>query len=169
MPLRRKIETMKAAVIRKYGGPNELKFEDLPDPVLASAEVLVKTCATSINPIDLKMRSGVLRDFFPGTFPAVLGVDVSGTVAAVSADVKSFSIGDRVFTNARKAYATLCLVKAEELAKVPDGMDLASAAALPTVTTTEHSWPTWRLALARRRRYWSWVQSETSVVPPYTG
>jgi NADPH:quinone reductase-like Zn-dependent oxidoreductase len=127
---------MKAAVIHRYGPPEELKHEDFPDPVLGPAEVLIKTCATSINPIDWKMRSGAVKDFFPLSFPAVLGVDISGTVSAISAGVKSFSIGDEVFAQASKAYATLCAVKADDLVRVPPGMDPASAAALPTVTTT---------------------------------
>ncbi|HEV3277810.1 MAG TPA: alcohol dehydrogenase catalytic domain-containing protein [Terriglobia bacterium] len=127
---------MKAVVIRKYGGPDELKFEDVPDPVVGPGEVPVKTYAASINPIDLKMRSGAVKDYFPVSFPGILGLDVSGTVSAVGAGVQSFTIGDKVFGHAPKAYATLCAVKADELAKVPDGMDLAKAAALPTVTTT---------------------------------
>jgi NADPH:quinone reductase-like Zn-dependent oxidoreductase len=127
---------MKAAVIHRYGSPEELKFEDVPDPVLGPGEVLVKTYAASINPIDLKMRSGAVKDYFPVSFPGILGLDVSGTVSTVGAGVKSFSIGDKVFGHAPKAYATLCAVKADDLAKVPAGMDLASAAALPTVTTT---------------------------------
>jgi NADPH:quinone reductase-like Zn-dependent oxidoreductase len=71
---------MKAAVIHKYGGPQELKLEDFPDPVLGSGEVLVNISAASINPIDLKMRSGAVKDYFPVAFPGILGLDVSGTV-----------------------------------------------------------------------------------------
>jgi NADPH:quinone reductase-like Zn-dependent oxidoreductase len=127
---------MKAAVIRKYGGPEELKFEDLPDSVLGPGEVLVTTSAASINPIDLKLRSGAVKEFFPLSFPAILGLDLAGTVSALGAGVKTFAIGDQVFAHAPNAYATLCAVKADDLAKVPAGMDLASAAALPTVTTT---------------------------------
>jgi NADPH:quinone reductase-like Zn-dependent oxidoreductase len=129
-------ETMKAVVLHQYGGPDELKFEDFPDPVLAEGEVLVKTTATSINPIDLKMRSGAVKAYFPVAFPAILGMDVSGTVLAVGAGVNSFAAGDKVFAHAAKTYANLCAVKASALAKLPDGLDLASAAALPTVTTT---------------------------------
>lgn len=127
---------MKAVVIRKYGGPDELKFEDFPDPVLAPSEVLVETFATSINPFDIKIRSGAVKDWVPVEFPAILGLDVSGTVTAVGTSVKSFAVGDKVFAQAMKCYATLCAVKADELAKLPSGMDLASAAAIPTVTNT---------------------------------
>jgi NADPH:quinone reductase-like Zn-dependent oxidoreductase len=127
---------MKAIVIRKYGGPEELKFEDFPDPVLAPGEVLVKTFAASINPFDMKIRSGAVKDWVPLEFPAILGLDVSGTVTAVGAGVTSFTVGDKVFAQAMKCYATLCGVKADELAKLPAGMDLAAAAAIPTVANT---------------------------------
>jgi NADPH:quinone reductase-like Zn-dependent oxidoreductase len=127
---------MKATVIRTYGGPEELKFEDFPDPMVGPGEVLVKTCAASINPIDLKIRSGAVKDSFPVAFPAILGLDVSGTVAAVGSAVKSLAIGDTVFAHAPKTYATLCTVNEGALAKVPDGLDIAAASALPTVTMT---------------------------------
>jgi NADPH:quinone reductase-like Zn-dependent oxidoreductase len=127
---------MKAVVIRKYGGPEELKFEDFPDPELAPGEVLVKTFAASINPFDVKIRSGAVQDWVPLEFPAILGLDVSGTVTAVGAGVKSFTVGDKVFAQAMRCYATLCAVKADELAKLPAGMDLGPAAAIPTVTNT---------------------------------
>jgi NADPH:quinone reductase-like Zn-dependent oxidoreductase len=127
---------MKAVVIRKYGGPEELKFEDFPDPVLAPGEVLVKTFAASINPFDIKIRSGAVKDWVPLEFPAILGLDVSGTVAAVAGGVTSFTVGDKVLAQAMKCYATLCAVKADELAKLPAEMDLATAAAIPTVTNT---------------------------------
>jgi NADPH:quinone reductase-like Zn-dependent oxidoreductase len=55
---------MKASLIHNYGGPDELKFEDFPDPILGPGEVLVKTTATSINPIDLKIRSGAVKHLF---------------------------------------------------------------------------------------------------------
>jgi NADPH:quinone reductase-like Zn-dependent oxidoreductase len=127
---------MNAVVIRKYGGPEELRYEDFPDPVLAPGDVLVKTFATSINPFDIKIRSGAVKDWAPIEFPAILGLDVSGTVTAVGAGVQSFMVGDKVFAQAMKCYATLCTVKADELAKLPAGMDLAPAAAIPTVINT---------------------------------
>ena len=127
---------MKAVVIHKYGGPEELKFEDFPDPVLSDGEVLVKTFATSINPFDIKIRSGAVKDWVPLQFPAILGLDISGTVTAVGAGVKSFALGDKVFAQAMRSNATLCVVKADQVAKLPAGMDLAIAAAIPTVTNT---------------------------------
>src|SRR5215469_2333487 len=127
---------MKAVVIRAYGGPDVLKLEERPDPVIGPGHLLVRVAATSVNPFDLKLRSGQMKEFFPLTFPAILGVDVAGIVEAVGAGVQNFVPGDKVFTNATSTYAALCLVKAADLAKIPDGMQAVEVAALPTVTTT---------------------------------
>jgi NADPH:quinone reductase-like Zn-dependent oxidoreductase len=123
-------------VIHAYGSPDELKFEDVPDPSPGPGEVLIRTAATSINPLDVKMRSGEVKEYFPVSFPAILGWDVSGTVEKVGPDVKTFSKGDKVFAQTAQADAAMCVVKVADLARVPDGMDLVSVAALPTVTTT---------------------------------
>jgi NADPH:quinone reductase-like Zn-dependent oxidoreductase len=127
---------MKAVVLHKYGHPSELKYEDAPDPAPGEGEVLVRVAAASINPIDWKMRSGEARERFPVEFPCILGRDVSGTVRAVGAGVTEFAPGDRVFALAWHTYAELCVVKASDLAKVPDGIDLVRAAALPLVALT---------------------------------
>src|ERR1700747_3169203 len=78
---------MKAAVIHEYGSPDELKFEDMPDPSPGPGEVLIGTAATSINPLDVKMRSGAVKEYFPVSFPAILGWVVSGTVEKVGPGV----------------------------------------------------------------------------------
>jgi NADPH:quinone reductase-like Zn-dependent oxidoreductase len=127
---------MKAAVIHSYGGPDVLKFEDVPDPAPGKGEVLVKTVATSVNPFDFKLRSGAMKDFIPITFPAVLGVDVSGVVSAVGTGVTKFKPGDKVFAHASQTYASLCVVKETDLAHIPNGLQVDTAAALPTVTLT---------------------------------
>src|SRR6202030_1307710 len=127
---------MKAAVIHAYGSPDELKFEDMPDPSPGTGEVLIRTAATSINPLDLKIRSGALKEYFPVSLPAILGWDVSGTVEKAGPGVKDFAKGDKVFAQTAHSDATMCVVKVADLARVPDGMDLVSVAALPTVTTT---------------------------------
>jgi NADPH:quinone reductase-like Zn-dependent oxidoreductase len=127
---------MKAVVIYAYGGPEQLKFEERPDPTPGPSEVLVTVVATSVNPFDLKIRSGSVKYRVPLTFPAILGLDVAGVVAAVGPGVKNFSAGERVFGQAMQTYATQCVVKAADLAKIPDSMDTQDVAALPTVTTT---------------------------------
>src|SRR5260221_8503596 len=127
---------MKAILVSQYGGPEVMKFGDCPDPSPGPAEVLVRVAATSINPFDMKRRSGEAKAFAPISFPGILGVDVAGTVISCGPDVKGFSAGDRVFGMADQTYAELCVVKAESLAKIPTGLDLVEAAALPLVTTT---------------------------------
>ena len=127
---------MKAILVSQYGGPEVMQFGDCPDPSPGKGEVLVRVAATSINPFDMKRRSGEAKAFAPITFPGVLGVDVAGTVVNCGPDVQGFSVGDRVFGMADQTYAELCVVKAESLAKIPAGLDLVEAAALPLVTTT---------------------------------
>jgi NADPH:quinone reductase-like Zn-dependent oxidoreductase len=127
---------MKAIVIHGYGGPDVLRYEDYPDPVPGVGEVLVRVAASSVNPFDFKIRSGSLKDFFSLTFPAILGLDVSGTVESVGPGVTTFARGDKVFAHASQTYAALCVVKATDLAKIPEGADVIDIAALPTVTTT---------------------------------
>src|ERR1700684_1135313 len=127
---------MKAIVVHQYGGPEVLKFEDYPDPVPGPGEVLVRVAAASVNPIDYKRRAGLTKDFYPMKFPGLIGVDMSGTVVKIGPGVEGFSVGDQVFAMADNTYAELCVVKAAVLAKVPKGLDLIQAAALPLVTTT---------------------------------
>ncbi len=127
---------MKAIVVHEYGGPEVLKFEEYPDPVAGQGEVLVRVAAASVNPIDYKRRAGLTKDFYPLQFPGLIGVDMAGTVVKVGPGVKDFSAGDRVFAMADNTYAELCVVKAAVLGKVPEGLDLIQAAALPLVTVT---------------------------------
>src|SRR5271170_429675 len=127
---------MKAVVVHQYGGPEVLKFEDYPDPVAGPGQVLVRVAAASVNPIDYKRRAGLTKDFYPLHFPSLIGVDMAGTVIKIGPGVEGFSVGDRVFAMADNTYAELCVVNAAVLAKVPDGLDLVQAAALPLVTTT---------------------------------
>jgi NADPH:quinone reductase-like Zn-dependent oxidoreductase len=127
---------MKAIVVHEYGGPEVLKFEDYPDPVAGPGEVLVRVAAASVNPIDYKRRAGLTKAFYPMQFPGLIGVDMSGTVVKVGPGVEAFMTGDRVFAMADNTYAELCVVKADVLADIPEGLDLIEAAALPLVTVT---------------------------------
>ena len=127
---------MKAIVVHKYGGPEVLKFEDYPDPVPGAGEVLVRVAAASVNPLDYKRRAGLTDDYYPIHFPGLIGVDMAGTVVKIGPEVEGFSVGDQVFSMADNTYAELCVVSAAILAKVPKGLDLIQAAALPLVTIT---------------------------------
>jgi NADPH:quinone reductase-like Zn-dependent oxidoreductase len=127
---------MKAIVLHEFGGPSKLKYEDVDDPVAGEGEVLVRLTASSVNPIDYKLRSGAMQAYQPLELPTILGRDISGIVREVGAEVSGFAPGDRVMALGNKAYAELVLVKAEDLAHVPEKLDLVEAAALPLVTIT---------------------------------
>ena len=127
---------MKAIVVHKYGGPEVLKFEDYPDPAPGAGEVLVRVAAASVNPLDYKRRAGLTDDYYPIHFPGLIGVDMAGTVVKIGPEVEGFSVGDQVFSMADNTYAELCVVSAAILVKVPKGLDLIQAAALPLVTIT---------------------------------
>jgi NADPH:quinone reductase-like Zn-dependent oxidoreductase len=128
---------MKAVVLHEYGGPEKLKFEDdVPDPQVSGDTVLIAAAATSVNPIDWKVRSGARQKDFPLTFPAILGRDVSGVVRAVGANVKHFTPGDRVLALSNATYAELVAVSDSNVTHLPDGVDLIDAAAIPLIALT---------------------------------
>jgi len=127
---------MKAIVVHQYGGPDVLKFEDYPDPVPGPGGVLVRVAAASVSPIDYKRRAGLTKDFYPMHFPGLIGVDMAGTVVTMGPGVEGFSVGDQVFAMADNTYAELCVINAAVLAKIPRGLDLIRAAALPLATVT---------------------------------
>jgi NADPH:quinone reductase-like Zn-dependent oxidoreductase len=89
-----------------------------------------------VNPIDYKRRAGLTKDFYPLKFPGLIGVDLAGTVVKIGPGAEGFSVGDQVFAMADNTYAEFCVVNAAILAKVPKGLDLIEAAALPLATTT---------------------------------
>jgi NADPH:quinone reductase-like Zn-dependent oxidoreductase len=128
---------MKAVRIHEYGGPETLKYEtDVPEPTLAADTVLIEASATSVNPIDWKIRSGARQKDFPIHFPAILGKDVSGVVRAVGSDIRNFMPGDRVLGMADATYAQFVSVQGALLTHLPDGLDLIDAAAIPLVSLT---------------------------------
>jgi NADPH:quinone reductase-like Zn-dependent oxidoreductase len=128
---------MKAVRIYEYGGPENLKFEaDVPEPTPTADSVLVAAAAASVNPIDWKIRSGARQKDFPLTMPAILGYDVSGVVRTVGSNVRTFKPGDRVLAFAEATYAEFVVVQGSILTHLPDGLNLADAAAIPLVVLT---------------------------------
>jgi NADPH:quinone reductase-like Zn-dependent oxidoreductase len=128
---------MKAVVLHEYGGPEKLKFEDnVPEPHVSGGTVLIAAAAASVNPIDWKVRSGKRQKDVPLSFPAILGRDVSGIVRAVGANVKHFKIGDRVLALSYATYAEFVAVDDSDVTHLPDGVDLADAAAIPLISLT---------------------------------
>ena len=128
---------MRAVRIYEYGGPDVLQYEDdAPEPTLAPDMVLIDSVATSVNPIDWKIRSGARKNDFPVSFPAILGKDVSGVVRAVGSNIRTFKPGDHVIAMADATYAQFVAVPGEIVTHLPDGVDPIDAAALPLVALT---------------------------------
>jgi len=127
---------LKAIVLHAYGGPEELHYEETELPAFGDNEVLVRIKATSINPVDLKIRSGAAKARMPVEFPAILGRDLAGEVADFGRNVTGFPKGMRVMALANGTYAEYTVAKADVLAPIPDALDFQRAAALPLVVTT---------------------------------
>jgi NADPH:quinone reductase-like Zn-dependent oxidoreductase len=128
---------MKAVVLEEYGGPEKLKFEgNVADPQVSGNTVLIAAAAASVNPIDWKMRSGARKKDFPLSLPAILGRDVSGIVRAVGPEVKHFKLGDRVLALSNATYAELVAVKDSDVTHLPEGLEIADAAAIPLISLT---------------------------------
>jgi NADPH:quinone reductase-like Zn-dependent oxidoreductase len=131
---------MKAAFIRSFGPPEVLEVGDLEDvQPRSSSESLVQVAYASVNPVDTKTRQGNHRFILGKKFPRVLGYDISGTVMK-SSDNSSFRPGDRVCGRVDNkdggAYASLARCGNEVLVKVPENVDLGSAAAVPLAGCT---------------------------------
>jgi NADPH:quinone reductase-like Zn-dependent oxidoreductase len=127
---------MKAVLLYRYGGADELRYEETDQPEYGDNEVLVRVRATSINPVDYKIRSGAAKARMPVDFPAILGRDLAGEVVEAGRAVTGFSKGMRVMALANGTYAEFTVAKADVLSPIPDAMDFQHAAALPLVMTT---------------------------------
>lgn len=119
----------KAIRIHSHGGPDVLKWEDVPTPEPGPAEALVQHTAVGLNYIDVYFRTGLYK--IP-SMPAIIGMEGAGVVRAVGADVKSVAVGDRVAyaTAPIGAYATTRVIAADRLVKLPDGIEDHAAAAM---------------------------------------
>lgn len=128
---------MKAVVLYEYGSVNNLQFEDdRREPPYGPNEVRVRVHATSINPVDWKIRSGSARSRLPVEFPAILGRDLAGEVVDCGREVHGLQKGMRVMALANGTYAEFTTVRADVLAPIPDALSYEQAAALPLVLTT---------------------------------
>jgi NADPH:quinone reductase-like Zn-dependent oxidoreductase len=127
---------MKAAILHEYGDADRLRYEDTEVPPYGDNEVLVRVRATSINPVDYKIRSGAAKARMPVEFPAILGRDLSGEVVESGGRVTGFPKGMRVMALANGTYAEYTVAKADVLAPIPEKLSFEQAAALPLVTTT---------------------------------
>ena len=133
---------MKAVVLHRFGGPEVLALEHLPEPVLGPDYVLIAASAAGVNPVDWKIREGYLVGRFPHHTPLIPGWDVAGVVTAVGPAATGFAVGDEVMAYARKdtiehgTYAELVCVVDRAVARKPATLSFAQAAALPLAGLT---------------------------------
>lgn len=138
--------TMKAVRLHEHGGPEVLRYEEVPIPEPGPGEVLIRVHAVGVNPPDWYLRGGLTE--MPGekgarvALPVIPGTDVSGVVEAVAPDVDGFAAGDEVFGMLRfpsfegSAYAEYVAAPASDLAHKPAGVDHVHAAAVPMAGLT---------------------------------
>ena len=124
---------MRAIIADRPGAPGVV--HDVEVPIIQPDEVLIRVHAASVNPIDWKRRDGA---YGKSGFPMILGQDYAGIVQVVGDEVRQFAQGDRVFgVTPRGAYAEFVAAKVPgPIAKIPEGLDDAKAAALPTAGLT---------------------------------
>jgi len=124
-------------VLREHGAPEVLNAEDIPEPTLRDTDVLVQVHASSVNPVDTKVRA---RASVPREYPLVLGYDVSGTVVRCGPAVTQWRPGDEIFAAPNLfrngANAEFVALDARSAARKPASLDHVHAAALPLVAQT---------------------------------
>ncbi len=131
---------MRAMKMKEFGGPEVFEETQVPVPAIMKGHVLIRVQASSVNPVDTKIRSGMLEAIAPES--GVLGCDVAGIVEEVGPGVTDFSVGDQVYGSpggikgCGGALAEFLLADADCLALMPEGMSFTDAAALPLVSIT---------------------------------
>ena len=126
---------MKAIQVKENGGPEQMRLVDIPVPQAGPGQALVKVAASGVNFIDVYFRTGLYKADLPFT----PGMEAAGVVEAVGPEVSEVRPGDRVaYAMARGSYAEYAVVPAWQLMKVPDGIDLKSAAAVMLQGMTAH-------------------------------
>lgn len=135
---------MKAAQITGYGGPEVYVVNNsVARPVLTAGQVLVEVYAAGVNPFDVKVRDGLVRQMMELQFPATLGGDVAGVIAELSEGVSGLEVGQSVYGHAgalsgQGSFAEYTPVKASQLAPKPANIDFVAAAALPLVSVSAY-------------------------------
>lgn len=132
---------MKAVLFNQYGGIDVLRVTDVPTPMPAYGEVLVKVKAASINPGEAKIRTGVLHAMWPATFPSGEGSDFAGIVAKLGSATTGLAAADEVigFTNRRASHAEYVVVEAANLTRKPANVSWEAAGSLPIVGSTAYA------------------------------
>jgi NADPH:quinone reductase-like Zn-dependent oxidoreductase len=130
-------QTMRVIHVHRYGGSEQLQLEEHPRPEPKRGEVLVRIHAAGVNPIDWKIRQGVMKDVMPVTFPYIPGIEIAGVVEEFGPGVTDWEIGQAVFAQvAEGGYAEYLAVPAAALALKPEALSFVEAAAVPVGATT---------------------------------
>lgn len=130
---------MKAVVIREYGSPEVLQYQEVEPPKIKPDQLLVKVRATCVNPVDWKIRKGMLKLITGNKFPMILGFDLSGDVVEVGSQVTRFKVGDAIYGNVGLlggAYAEFAAVPEKSVALKPTNMIYEEAASVPVAALT---------------------------------
>jgi NADPH:quinone reductase-like Zn-dependent oxidoreductase len=131
---------MEAFVLERYGSKVDLQLRKVAEPEVGPHDVLVEVHAASVNPLDTKIRAGLLRLVLPHRLPFVLGHDVAGVVVRVGSAVRSFVPGDEVFARPGDGrtgtFAERIAVPEDDLAFKPSALTMEESAALPLVALT---------------------------------
>ncbi|MDZ7970345.1 MAG: NAD(P)-dependent alcohol dehydrogenase [Nostoc sp. DedSLP03] len=130
---------MKAVVIRRYGATEVLQYEEVEQPKIEPTQLLVKVRASSVNPIDWKIRQGMLSLITGSNFPKILGFDVAGDVVAVGSGVTRFKLGDAIYgctSFPGGSYAEFAAVPENVVALKPTNLSYEEAAAVPLAALT---------------------------------
>ncbi len=125
---------MQACYIKRYGNNDVVRVSEMPMPEPGTGELLVRMEAASVNPVDFKIRNGMLRALQSYRMPAILGNDAAGVVSVLGPGVQGFCVGDRVAARLDKArmgaFAEFAVARPQHLAKIPDGLGFTQAAAV---------------------------------------
>ena len=131
---------MRAAVIDRFGGAEELQLRDMPKPVPGEGQILVRVCASNVNPIDWKMREGQMAARYGDEFPMILGWDCAGVVEQLGPDVSDFAVGDAIMARSDvgtgRCYADFAVLNTRTVVPKPAHCSHAEAGAVPLVGLT---------------------------------
>jgi NADPH:quinone reductase-like Zn-dependent oxidoreductase len=129
---------MKAIRVHEYGSLDELRLEDVVDPLAGEGEVLIEVESAAVNPIDWKILSGAMKAFIPLPLPYTPGTEVAGTIGAIGKGVSGFAVGDKVFgfIGIAGGYATKVAVPAERVALRPRSLSAQQASGVATAALT---------------------------------
>jgi NADPH:quinone reductase-like Zn-dependent oxidoreductase len=131
---------MKAIQFTAFGHSDVLQLTEIDKPTFKENEVLIKVSATTVNPLEMKIREGYMEEVMPITFPFIPGSDVSGIVESVGNKVSRIKIGDKVYATAfGGTYAGYVALKEDRIALKPSNITFIEAAALAVPLTTSYT------------------------------